>query len=52
MSSSLEAPSPPPPSSSPPPAPQSAMTVDFSAYGLSSFVGGHRQCHPGSLPLS
>lgn len=40
MSSSLEAPSPPPPSSSPPPAPQSAMTVDFSAYGLSSFVGG------------
>lgn len=40
MSSSLEAPSPPPPSSSPPPAPQSAMTVDFSAFGLSSFVGG------------
>ncbi|XP_075530351.1 uncharacterized protein LOC142563654 isoform X1 [Dermacentor variabilis] len=40
MSSSLEAPSPPPPSSSPSPAPQSAMTVDFSAFGLSSFVGG------------
>lgn len=39
MSSSLEAPS-SPPSSSSPPAPQSAMTVDFSAFGLPSFVGG------------
>lgn len=43
MSSSLEAPS-SPPSSSSPPAPQSAaMTVDFSAFGLPSFVGDHSQ---------